>query len=61
MEKIKELEETKKNKRTKLMQILDEQDERKDLSYKKEEEKVLIREIIEIDKMIILKRNELKK
>ena len=61
MEKLKELEETIKNKRTKLMQILDEQDERKDLSYKKEEEKVLIREIIEIDKMIILKRNELKK
>ena len=61
MEKLKELEETIKNKRTKLMQILDEQDERKDLSYKKEEEKVLKREIIEIDKMIILKRNELKK
>ena len=61
MEKLKELEETIKNKRTKLMQILDEQDKRKDLSYKKEEEKVLIREIIEIDKMIILKRNELKK
>lgn len=61
MEELKELEEIIKNKRIELMQILNEQDERKDLSYKKEEEKVLIREIIEIDKMIILKRSELKK
>lgn len=37
-------------KRKELMKILDEQDERKDLSYRSDEEKKLMKEILEIEK-----------
>lgn len=39
-------------KRNELKRILDEQDERKDLSYKTDEERKLIKEIMELDNKI---------
>lgn len=39
-------------KKNELKRILDEQDERKDLSYKTDEERKLIKEIMELDNKI---------
>ena len=49
---MKELEKQLEEKREELKKILKEQDERKDLSYKNDEEKTLIREIMYLDNKI---------